>query len=143
MGPQPASDTTGKGRRRRRTIRLAAILVAAFAVVGGLALNPLQAEASHGVDAPPGYYGYAGFYNNGDGSEVVYVCDTRSDSYRIFATFRFSGSTEQPLWAPQGDCATRMPVIPEGQPVRVRVCATNLNGYPVACNPYYTLLGYA
>lgn len=140
MDREVASRTRQK-RRAVRPRRVIAVLAAVVAAVGGLALSALPAAADGAVGTPRGG-GYAGFYNNSDGSEVVYVCDTRSDSYRVWATFRFPGSTEEPLWAPSGSCAVRMPGMREGSgPVYVNVCESNFSTYG-ACSGY-RYLGYA
>lgn len=119
-----------------------AVAVAAAAAVGSLALTALPAAADGAAWTPRGG-GYAGFYNNSDGSEVVHVCDTRADSYRVWATFRFPGSTEEPLWAPAGGgCAVRMPGMREGTgPVYVNVCESNFS-WDGACSGF-RYLGYA
>lgn len=124
-----------------RSKRIVALLAAVGAAVGSLAFSALPAAADGIVGTPRGY-GYAGFYNNGDGSEVVYVCDGRSDAIRVWATFKFPGSTEEPLWAPSGTCAVRMPGMREGTgPVYVSVCESDFTSYG-ACTSY-RWLGYA
>ncbi len=103
-------------KRRLRPNRAVAILAATLMAVAALALNAVPAAATHDgrrVWQPHGL-GYADFGNFSDGSELVWVCDTGWDSYRVWATFKFEGSTEQALWAPQDDCAYRMPGIRDG-----------------------------
>jgi hypothetical protein len=144
MDREVASGTARK-RRPLRPKRVIAILAAALASVAGLAPTAFPAHAvlnGGGRVWTPGGQGYAEFWNRYDGSEVVQVCDASySDGYWVYATFKFEGSTEEPLWAPRGGCNYRMPSIRDnsGIPVQARVCATN--GSTAVCHAYYTL-GY-
>lgn len=141
MNREVGSGTAEK-RTARRPKRVIAVLAAVVAAVGGMAFGAVPAAADGLVQTPRGY-GYAGFSNRSDGSEVVYVCDGRTDSIRVWATFRFPGSTEEALWAPNAnDCNFRMPGMREGTgPVSVNVCESDFRTYS-ACSGY-RYLGYA
>jgi hypothetical protein len=130
-------------KRRLRPKRVSATLAAVFAAVGVLAFSALPAAAAGARVWTPEYRGFAEFWNAAYGSEVVQVCDaSSSDGYWVYATFKFEGSTEQPLYAPSGGCNARTPGIRDnsGIPVKALVCATN--GSRAFCNAYYTVLGY-
>ncbi|MGH9278402.1 MAG: hypothetical protein ACRD12_09915 [Acidimicrobiales bacterium] len=130
--------------RRARTKRIVALLAATLAAAAGLALGQAPADASALAWASNGG-GYAGFWNNPDASEVVYVCDNAPDGLRAIARFAFPGSTGEALHAAggYGTCASRTPGVPEGSQIWAQVCLRNGQyGADQYCGNW-TLLGWA